>query len=201
MNKILPALTTIALLAMSTQADAAKRSTFKISALDADFVESAHEIEIKYQADLGGYAYLSYQVEESADPVAEFKGQTFEVGIGIEEPWESEVFEADVYLGVGYFASSYESEDLTNGNLFEQSYNGFTAHLGAKLHPFSENLDVILEVEHNGAGENPVNDFNGIIRSKRTRGWVGVGYNFENFNFSIEKSSDDIIKASVSFRF
>jgi hypothetical protein len=193
-------ITTLALM-LAGNVQAENRSTFKITNFNGSFIDKAHQIDIKYKSDGGGYTYLMYNQEKLSDDFIDFKGEAVEFGLGISEPWESDLVEADIYFGVGYFSTQYEIEDSVSLTTLDASYGGLSYHIGIDLHPFTNNLDVSLLVKHNGVASNPLNDFNGIINSKRTRTSLGVSYDFEYFELGVSKTNDDLYTASLSFRF
>ena len=179
----------------------AEHSSISVSQYSGDFIENAGEFVIKYEADLGGYAYAKYNEEKAMDAFAQVDSKTIEVGLGVKEAWDRDAFPADVYIGVGYYSTQYNVESLINSENYRTNYNGLNYHIGIEMHPFSENLDIIAELQHNGAGQNPLNEFNGVLVAKKTRGWFGVGFNYDDFNLGIKVSSDDIIKASITFKY
>jgi hypothetical protein len=201
---------------LSLSAAAAEQTTLEYTVIEGDYLDTAAIAELKYEADLGGYVYAKHTYEKSNDIYAAVKSGTTEIGIGISEPWNRKSFNADVYAGIGYYSTQYETISTTSNETFKTNYNGINYHLGVKLHPFSDNIDVILEVQHNGTTNSPnlaidtdgdgisdynLNQYNGILTSKSTRGFIGVGYTYESIKLSVKASRDDLIFASISVSF
>lgn len=195
-NKAL--LLSLSVIALNASAD---ESSVSIGQYSGDFIENAGEFALKYEADLGGYTYVKYNEEKSMDDSTQVNSKTVEIGLGVKEPWDRDAFTADVYIGIGYYSTQYSAKSLTSSDEYNTSYNGINYHVGIEMHPFNEDLDVIVELQHNGAAENGINDFNGVLVAEETRGWFGLGFNYDSFNLSVKASSDDIIKASLSFKY
>jgi hypothetical protein len=160
--------------------------------LDGNNVDSAYDFEIKYKADLGGYTYLQIVNEDSTIDQFSNNARKVSFGLGVEEKWEREKLSADVFIDIGYFASTFDSTNTLTNNKTKEKYSGVQYRGGIKFHPFTEDLDVIVEIR---------NDSSASISGKDTKIWGGLAYRFDDYRFIVMTSDDDLIKAGISFKF
>lgn len=225
----------LSLTAFNISADETLRNQIGIKVFNNEYIDDAMEIELKYQTDKGGYVYANYYKEKSSCEqsvqnlscidgvyhdvenygdmysVHNYKGKNIEFGIGVSEAWKNKSFNAEFYIGAGFYMNDGEtySEDYEIGNpivisstdKLEFENKGLAYHAGANLHPFSDNFTINLELSNTGDNSKTPDTFYGDVYSNENVLSYGVSYKYNNLTFKAEHADNDVSGFSVTADF
>lgn len=155
-------------------------------------IAPAYEMELKYEADEGGYAFMEfgYQKDKIFNQI-KIENISGLFGIGVKEPWKIKVFKADFYADIGFFYSNTEIKDILTNQKEKFSENGLHYRIGAEFHPFSDYFDIITELRHVPSPK----------IGKDTLLSVGLAYQINSIKSSITYDDQNSIKLSIVFLF